>query len=416
MARLTKRAVDAAKPRGRDWIIFDDDLPGFGLRVFASGKKSYLIQYRVPGGTRRYTIGLHGKFTPERARTRAAKLLAHVAEGGDPSKERAEARKAATIGDLADLYLAEGPAEKANKKSSSWRADESNIRRHILPLLGGRLAASLMQADIAKFQAAVASGRTAADEKTGFRGRAIVKGGKGTAARSLAVLAAMLQFGVGRGLLPANPAKGVEPYKAEKRERFLSEMEVARLADTLAEMEEDRTLNPTAAAAIRLLLLTGCRKGEILGLRWEWFDDEKGCLRLPDSKSGAKVVPLAAAAQEILAGLPHVSDWVLPAARGDGHFVGLGKAWEKVRRRAKLDGLRVHDLRHSFASFAVADGATLYLVGKILGHRQTRSTEVYAHLRDDMVRGATERTGARIAAAMKGEKDGGTVVALRRQN
>ncbi len=381
--------------------MWDDDLPGFGLRVFASGRKSYLVQYRVSARTRRYTIGLHGKFTPDEARKRAARLLAEVADGGDPSGERAEARKAMTVAEVADLYLSEGPAEKPNKKASSWKADESNIRRHILPLLGRRLAKSLTQADVARFQSDVAAGRTAADEKTGFRGRAIVKGGKGTAARSLAVLAAMLQFGVGRGLLPSNPGRGVKPYKGEKKERFLSEAEVSRLAETLATMEAEHALPAVAAAAIRLLLLTGCRKNEILSLRWEWIDFDRGGLCLPDSKAGARTIPLAAPALEILAGLPRSSEWVLPAAKGDGHYVGLGKAWERVRRRAGLDGVRTHDLRHSFASFAVADGATLYLVGKVLGHRQARTTEVYAHLADDPVRAVTDRTAARIAAAMK---------------
>ncbi len=407
MARLTKRVVDAAKPKGRDHFMWDDDLPGFGLRVFASGRKSYLIQYRASGRTRRYTIGLHGKFTPDEARKRAARLLAEVADGGDPSGERTEARKAMTVAEVADLYLSEGLAEKPNKKASSWKADASNIRRHILPLLGRRLAKSLTQADVARFQSEVAAGRTAADEKTGFRGRAIVKGGKGTAARSLAVLAAMLQFGVGRGLLPSNPGRGVKPYKGEKKERFLSEAEVSRLAETLATMEAEHALPAVAAAAIRLLLLTGCRKNEILSLRWEWIDFDRGGLCLPDSKAGARTIPLAAPALEILAGLPRSSEWVLPAAKGDGHYVGLGKAWERVRERAGLDGVRAHDLRHSFASFAVADGATLYLVGKVLGHRQARTTEVYAHLHDDPVRAVADRTAARIAAAMNvgNEKD-----------
>jgi integrase len=265
---------------------------------------------------------------------------------------------------------------------------------------------------VARFQSDVASGRTAADEKTGFRGRAIVKGGKGTAARSLAVLAAMLQFGAGRDLLPSNPARGVKLYKGEKKERFLSEAEVSRLADTLAAMEAEHVLNPKAAAAIRLLLLTGCRKGEILSLRWDFVDFGRGCLCLPDTKAGARTIPLAAPALEILAGLPRTSEWVLPAAKGNGHYVGLGKAWERVRREAGLNGLRTHDLRHSFASFAVADGATLYLVGKVLGHRQARTTEVYAHLRDDPVRAVADRTAARIAAAMQRDASGTKVIEL----
>ena len=407
MAKLTKRTVDAAKPQERDYFVWDSELPGFGLRIFASGKKSYLVQYRVPGHTRRYTIGLHGKFTPEEARKRASKVLARVADGDDPSAERAEARKDMTVGELAKLYLSEGSVEKPNKKASSWKTDDSNIRRHILPLLSRRVAKSLTQADVARFQADVAAGRTATDEKTGFRGRAIVLGGKGTAARSLAVLAAMLQFGVARGLLPSNPARGVKPYKGEKKERFLSEAEVSQLAETLITMEGEHALPAVAAAAIRLLLLTGCRKSEILSLRWKWIDFERGCLSLPDAKGGARVVPLAAPALEILAALPRTSEWVLPATKGDGHYVGLGKAWERVRERAGLDGVRAHDLRHSFASFAVADGATLYVVGKVLGHRQTRTTEVYAHLADDPVRAVADRTAARIAAAMNvdNEKD-----------
>ncbi len=181
-------------------------------------------------------------------------------------------------------------------------------------------------------------------------------------------------------------------------------------------MEAEFALPATAAAAIRLLLLTGCRKSEILSLRWEFVDFDRGCLSLPDSKTGARTIPLAAPALEIFAGLPRTSEWVLPTAKGDGHYVGLGKAWERVRSRAGLDGVRTHDLRHSFASFAVADGATLYLVGKVLGHRQARTTEVYAHLHDDPVRAVADRTAARIAAAMNvGNKKDAEVVKLGRK-
>ena len=219
-----------------------------------------------------------------------------------------------------------------------------------------------------------------------------------------------MQFAVGRKLVPANPAKGVQLLKGDKKERFLSEAEVAKLADTLAAMERDHRLNPTAAAAVRLLLLTGCRKSEILTLRWDWVDFERASLRLPDSKTGAKVVPLAAAAMELLSTLPRTSVYVLPAAKGAGHYTGLQKDWERTRVRAGLSGLRLHDLRHSFASFAVADGHTLFMVGKVLGHKQARTTEGYAHLADDPVRAVAERTAARIAAAMKGASGGAPVI------
>jgi integrase len=162
-------------------------------------------------------------------------------------------------------------------------------------------------------------------------------------------------------------------------------------------------------------MLTGCRKSEILCLRWEWVDFDRGCLRLPDSKTGAKVVPLAAAAMELLSELPRTSTYVLPAAKGAGHHTGVQKDWERVRVRAGLPGLRLHDLRHSFASFAVADGNTLFMVGKVLGHKQTRTTEVYAHLADDPLRAVADRTAARIAAAMKRNAGADNVELLRPQ-
>jgi len=348
------------------------------------------------------TLGLHGKLTPDEARRKAAKLLALVTNGGDPAADRAEAKKAITVTELAELYYIEGPADKPNKKASSWQADRSNIERHIKPLLGRRLVQSLKAPDVARFQAEVASGKSRADIKTGKRGRAIVKGGKGTAARSLAVLGAMLQFAVARQLISANAAKGVKLFKGEPKERFLTDAEVALLADTLATMETEKTLAPTAAAAVRLLMLTGCRKTEILSLRWEWIDHERSCIRLPDSKTGAKVVPLGAAALDLLNGLPQTADtWVLPAVRGHGHYPGLQKDWERIRARAGLFGLRLHDLRHSFASFAVADGHTLFMIGKVLGHKQSRTTEGYAHLAADPLRVVADRTSNKIATAMK---------------
>ena len=380
--------------------------------MLPSGAKSYLLQYRTGGRgsqARRRVIGRHGVLTPEEARTRwRAASSTEVAHGGDPAALRDQGREALTVVELADLYLREGPAAKPNKKASSWAADGSNIERHVKPLLGRKIAKALTQADIAKFQADVAVGKSRADIKTKKRGRAIVEGGRGTAARSLAVLGAMLQFAVDRKLIPANPAKGVQLLKGEKKERFLSETEVARLADTLAAMEREDRLSPGAAAAVRLLLLTGCRKSEILSLRWDWVDVERGCLRLPDSKTGAKVVPLRGGGDGAAnASLPRRTEYVLPAGKGQAHYTGLQKDWERVRERAGLAGVRVHDLRHILrVSFAMADGHTLFMVGKVLGHKQARTTEGYAHFAADPLRAVADRTAARIAAAMNSGKSG----------
>ena len=217
MPKITKRVVDSTKPGGRDVLVWDAELPGFGLRVKPSGTKSYVLQYRnKEGRSRRLTIGRHGPVTAERAREKALRLLADIAEGADPADGKADARKAPTVAELAARYLAEGRVDKPTKKTSSWEADASNLRRHIVPLLGDRLAVALTAADVARFQADVAAGRSAADVRTGPRGRAIVRGGEGTAARSLGTLAAMLEWAVHRGILPANPAKRVRPYKGRE--------------------------------------------------------------------------------------------------------------------------------------------------------------------------------------------------------
>lgn len=430
MPRLTKRVVDgtAANP-ARKVMVWDSELKGFGLRVTPAGVKSYVVNYRTPlGRSREYTIGKHGSpWTCDEARDHARGLLRDIAQGIDPLEGKAAARTATTVADLVDLYLDEGPAERPNKKASSWATDRSNLQRHAVPLIGRRVLKSITLADIAKLQADVAAGKSAADIRTGFRGRARVRGGRGIASRVVASLGGAFTFAVGRGLLERSPVQGVELLKGQKKERFLSEGEVAALADSLNVLEETRQLHERFAAAIRLLLLTGCRKGEITGLQWNWINMERGVIRLPDSKNGAKVVPLAPAAAEIISGLPRErgNPYVLPAIRGEakGPIRGLQKAWERVRRHATdlarrrqveagrnedeapdLTDVRIHDLRHSFASFAVVDGASLYLVGKVLGHKQARTTEIYAHLRDDPLKAVADRTATRIASVMKGAK------------
>ena len=401
--KISKRTVDAAAADKRDTYLWDSELAGFGMKVTPTGKKVYLVQYRIGGRrgqTRRVTIGRHGSpWTPKTARKEAKRLLGDVASGRDPAEHCTLARRNLTLSELCDLYLAEGCI---TQKASTLATHRSNIDRHITPLLGRKRVQTIVREDVERFQQDVAQGKSATDIRTRRRGRAIVKGGKATAARSTAVLAAILSFAVRRNIRRDNPASGVQLFKGRKRERFLSPAEMARLGDVLAKAEREGE-NPIAMAAIRLLIMTGARKSEILTARWDWIDQERGVLRLPDSKTGAKVIPLGAAVLEILSKLPRFLDnpYVLPNSIG-GHFVGLQKVWERLRKQAGLQDVRLHDLRHSFASVAVAGGDSLYLVGKVLGHKQSRTTEIYAHLADDPLRAVADRTSGRIAAAMNG--------------
>ena len=410
-AKLTKRCVDAARPGTKVQILWDTDLAGFGLKVTKAGTKIYVLQYRFNRRLRRYTIGRHGSpWTPEKARREAVKLYGLIADGIDPADAKARLRDELTVGELCDLWLTEG---NATKKPSTLATDTRNVERHIKPLLGKKGVRLITVADIERFQRDVISGKTASDIRTGPKGRSIVRGGKGTAARTIGVLSAVFSFAVRRNIRPDNPVKGVKVFKGEPKERFLSVSELAQLGEALESCEREG-LNPTALAAIKLLIFTGARKSEILSLKWDWVDFERCCLRLPDSKTGAKVVPLGAPALELLASLPRFegNDYVLASTKNDGHLVGLQKIWVQVRTKAELENVRIHDLRHSFASVAVAGGDSLYLVGKVLGHKQARTTEIYAHLHDDPVRAVADRTAKAIAAAMIGGRGegGGEVV------
>jgi integrase len=407
--KITKRTVDAATASGRDSFIWDSDTPGFGLKVTAAGRKVYVLQYRSLGQLKRYTIGRHGAgWTPNGARTEALRLLAQVASGIDPAVEKRRLRDDLTVSELCKLYLEEGCA--ANK-SSTIATDRRILDIHVKPLLGGRKVKSIIKGDIERARREVAAGKTARDEKTGFRGRSIVRGGKGASNRMLSVLSAIFEFAREGGLRDDNPARGVELYKTPKRERFLTVAEIARLGDELA-CAEARGENPFAIAALRLLLLTGCRKSEILTLKWSYIDRERRCFRLPDSKTGSKTVPVGAPALAVLDGLPREAEneYVLPGAKPGSHYVGLQKFWQKIRMRCGLEGVRLHDKRHSFASFGVAGGDTLFMVGKLLGHTRAATTERYAHLGDDPLQQAADRISARIAAALKPHGGSGEVV------
>ena len=407
-ARLTKRAVDAAKQGPRDLFLWDSELIGFGLRVRPSGRKYYVAQRKRDGRTVRVVLGEHGRdLTCEEARAKAEAELPRLLE----SAAERDARKAdLTVAELCDRWLAGGcPRAKpgrdgrASLKPGTATIYRSAIVRHIKPLLGQRKLTTLTRADLARFQSDVAAGKTAADERTGARGRARVTGGAGIAGRVTAYLAAMLSWAVRHGLLAASPAVGVEIIPSGRRERYLTAEELRRLGEALAAAEREGA-NPAFVASSRLLALTGCRRNEVMRLRWSEVDHEGGLLRLADSKTGAKLIPLSAAARAVLASVPRVegSPWVFPASRGEGPAAGLNRFWRVLRRRAGLaDDVTPHTLRHTLASTAVASGASLFLTGKVLGHANARTTERYAHHALAPVAAVMEAASQRVATAMR---------------
>ena len=429
MARLTKRTVDAAKAAGKEYFVWDGEIPGFGLRVLASGRKSYVVQYKIGGRggeTRRKSLGLHGVLTAEEARAEAKKWLADRAKGNDPIAELAASRKSETVEQLCRSYLAAAKQGlilgKRNrpKKASTLATDRGRVERHILPLLGKKRVRDITNADVNRFMRGVMAGKTVADVKTGFRGRAIVEGGAGTAARTVGLLGGIFSYAVSEGLRPDNPVRGVKRPADNKRDRRLSSENYRALGDALAEAEAEGE-NPAAVAAVRLLALTGARLGEIANLRSAEIDRHGRALRLADTKEGASVRPLGAAALGLLDGLPAALRYdgrvyILPGERGDRPYGGLAKAIARIMaRRAELGGITSHILRHSFASVADEFGYTEATVAALLGQRSGSVTRRYIHHLDRALIAAADRVSAHIFAAMTGndEKEKNVIPPLR---
>jgi integrase len=404
-SKLTKAVIDRADPTESDYFLWDSELKGFGVKIAKGGRKSYVCKYRVGGGraapTRRFTIGAHGSpWTVDQARGEARRILGRAANGEDPAKEKQDARKQISVAELCELYLKQGVG---TKKASTIATDKGRIERHIKPLLGKKKVPDVTRADIKRFLQDVANGKTSADVRTGLHGRAIVTGGKGTASRTVGLLGGIFSFAFDSGLIEVNPVRGIKRYADRRGDRYLSQQELVALGKAMRKALADG-LNPQAIAILKLLIFTGARKGEIETMSWAAVDFGGRYLRFDDSKTGQKAIPLNAGALEVLAAIPRLSGspHVFPALRGEGHYEGTPKVWRKVRSTAGIEDVRLHDLRHSFASVAVSGGASLPMIGALLGHADSATTQRYAHLHDDPLRAASEAIGSTISASLSG--------------
>ena len=381
-ATISRRTVEALKV-GKDTVFWDRELTGFGVRVYPSGSKYYVVQTRGPEGPRRITVGRHGVISADQARRRAALMIARIKAGEEPIPEPmvASRKTGPTVAEVAERYLDEHVAVRCKPRTAE--AYSSVIRRHIVPMFGDMSLAAVGRKHVTDLHYAL-------------------RDVPSTANRSVDVLSRLFAMGEAWGLLPegANPCRYVVKYRERPRERFLTDEELRRLGRVLREAKDEGGASMYAVAAIRLLLLTGCRRNEILTLRWADVDLDGGELSLADSKTGARSVCLPPAAVKILADLPRVrgNQWVIVGRKRGTHMRDLGDAWETVRKRADLEGVRLHDLRHSYASRALALGESLPVIGKLLGHTQVETTARYAHLARDSVRESAARIAASIGA------------------
>ena len=408
--RIGLREIGALGPGE---IVWDSAVVGFHARRQKSETVSYVVVYRTAEGRQRWqTIGRHGSpWTPDTARDAAKRILGQVVDGADPAAEKHAKRKASSITELCDLYIADAEAgrlltrRKTAKKSTTIATDKGRVERHIKPLLGSMKVAAVTREDIDGFMHAVAEGKTATRTKTANkRGLANVRGGKGTATRTVGLLGSIFSYAVRHRMRSDNPVQGVIRFADGRRERRLSDDEYKALGQALRAAEALRVW-PAAVAAARFLTLTGWRSGEALGLKWSQIDIARRTATLADSKTGRSMRPLSEVACVVLRSMPRSGDdtLVFPATRGDGRMSGFPKQWMKI---AKLGGLpediTPHTLRHSFSSLAGDMGYSETTIAAVVGHKGRSMTSRYIHAADAVLLAAADAVAGRTEALMAG--------------
>ena len=377
--KLTKRTVDALEVDGKDAIFWDRELAGFGVRVHTTGRKTWVVQSRGPGGPKRVTLGRHGEIATDEARKQAALIIDRIKRGEDPVPGPPEAES--TVAGLAGRFMR--THVERHLKPGTISAYRTVLEGHILPALGG-----MRLEEVGGAEAAALHHRLRA---TPARANAAVH-----------LLSRMFTIAEAWELVPPgrNPCRTLRRYRTQPRERFLAPEEYRRLGRALKEVCAEGGIWPPAVAAVRLLALTGCRRGEILNLGWDDVDRTAGDLRLRDAKAGPRMVPLTKPVLGVLDAIPRSEDnpWVIAGQRPGKRLTGLHHYWRPIRERAGLHDVRIHDLRHSYASRALALGESLYTIGKLLGHTSVATSARYAHLMRDAEREAAVRVGGSIGA------------------
>lgn len=409
MEKLTKRSVDALKPPlDGQAFLWDGEMRGFGVRVIPSGLKSFVLQYRTrTGRSRRIGLGRFGVLTVDQARKDAREKLVAVSKGDDPAEESEASRTGKTLADVCDWYTTAAEAgrllgrKRRPIKPSTLAMDRSRIEQHIKPLLGKRLVGALSLADIEGMQADIAAGKTAKN-RSGSRG-GTTTGGAGVASRTVSTLHSLLEHAMRLGEIGSNPAKGVRRLATGSRERRLSIGEIKRLGYVMRAASKHGE-HPTALAAVRLLLLTGYRRQEALGMHRDWLNPGQRYVRFPDTKSDGQVRVIGQAAVDFIETLPvrEGSPYVLSADWGDGHFTAAVATLDRLCADAGLKNVTPHTLRHTFASVAGDLGFSELTIKALLGHAARGVTQRYVHI-DEAVRMAADKVAGQIEALLDGK-------------
>ena len=383
--RITKQRVDALRATSNNVVVWDRDLPGFGVRVYGSGRKLYVVQSRGPAGSKRLTLGRHGELSPTQARKLARIAIGRIKRGEDPKPKVPEPEP--NVGELARRFMQAHVAPNCKARTESHY--RGFIHNHILPALGDKPIGMVGRQDVAALHFALRDRPSAAN-------------------CTLRVLSQMFRKAEEWGLMPeeSNPCRSVREYRQRWRERYLTEAEYRRLGQVLKDAEANGSIGKPAVAALRLLMLTGCRRDEILTLRWDDVDRNARELRLRDSKTGPAMIALTSAVERVLDGIERIpgNPWVITGNQPARRLMTLKSTWRRAQALAELEGIRLHDLRHSYASRALALGKSLTMIGKLLNQVQLQTTARYAHLMLDAEKAAAARVGDAIAAQVSGRR------------